>query len=258
MLTKSRDTFEPVSRDLNRCTGKKSSRFRDLPIPIRKQLHWIGREFVKFAEPLEQLAWLLSFAQREDLRRLNPAERRKIERELYAFCVARGAQAIAEHLLRRKALASLADHTGRVLRKLARKQSYTIRLNGIDWTVRSYRGTNSFESMYAGNFSALWPFVINEVAVGQAGKIRECLAQRCRRLFISDGRKKYCSERCGSGDRTRRHRRNRSPAELKLRYKLQYARELVRKGKVATARVYCRREGIDLPTSARKVGRRSR
>src|SRR5271169_4134008 len=62
---------------------------------VRQGARW--ETFLKrFANPRNQLSWLVDFALRTDLKESNESERSRLEQELFALCVSLGGEGLAE------------------------------------------------------------------------------------------------------------------------------------------------------------------
>jgi hypothetical protein len=198
----------------------------------------------RFAKPREQLGWLLNFAQREDLPQLSVPQREQVEREVYAFCAARGGQGIAEELLSGDELNHLAKWARNILEMMTRPAAHwAIEIGDFWWNAERDQKTRRITSIYDGDFAALWPFLVNGFLIEQARNVGCC--PRDGRFFVIIKRQRYCSSRCASYERKQRHRGLMTADERRRRQQLDYAHALEARKGTAAARHYRSRHGLE-------------
>jgi hypothetical protein len=190
-------------------------------------------------KPRERLAWLLEFADRAgSIRALSDEELRLLRLQLWEFCERMMTCGSPDDLSAAR-LAKLSGEIAHGIRALVRGDPWRPRIHEMTLylDLKGGRSTKRYIAAHRDGFL----MKAHELLAAEARRLRQCLRQDCRKVFVANKRQVFCSLGCSQDERTERFLDRHSEQELSERRHARYVAWVKRtKGAAVAKRIRMR------------------
>jgi hypothetical protein len=171
-------------------------------------------------KPRERLAWLLEFANRAgSIRALSDEELQLLRLQIWEFCE-RTMMCGSPDDLSAARLVNLSGEIAHGIRALVRGEAWGPRIHEMTLylDLKGGRTTKRYIAAHRDGFL----MKAHELLAAEARRLRQCLRQDCRKVFVANKRQVFCSLGCSQDERTERFLDRHSEQELSERRHARY------------------------------------
>jgi hypothetical protein len=191
-------------------------------------------------KPRERLAWLLEFANRAgSIRALSDEELQLLRLQLWEFCermmICGGPDDPSA-----ARLANLSGEIAQGIRLLIRGQPWLSRIREMKLYL-DLKGRRPIKRYIAAHRDGFL-MKAHELLAAEAKRLRQCLRNDCRNIFVANKRQVFCSLSCSQDERTERFLSRHSEQELSERRHSRYVASIKRTKGPAVAKKIRRRQ----------------
>jgi hypothetical protein len=190
--------------------------------------------------PRERLAWLLEFANRAgSICALSDEELQLLRLQLWEFCERTMTCGSSDDLSAAR-LAKLSGEIAHGIRLLIRGQPWLSQIHEMKLylDLKGGRPIKRYIATHRDGFL----MKAHELLAAEARRLRQCLRQDCRKVFVANKRQVFCSLACSQDERTERFLDRHSEQELSERRHARYVAWVKRTKGPAVAKRIRRRQ----------------
>jgi hypothetical protein len=195
-------------------------------------------------KPRERLVWLLEFATRAgSIRALSDKELQLLRLKLWEFCERMMTCGGPDDLSRAR-LANLSGEIAHGISLLISGQPWLSRIREVKLYL-DLKGGQPIKRYIAAHRDGLL-MKAHELLAAEGKRLRQCLRQDCRKVFVANKRQVFCSLVCSQDERTARFLDRHSEQELSERRHARYIAWVNRTKGAAVAKRIRRRQATNL------------
>jgi len=201
-------------------------------------------------KPRERLVWLLEFANRAgSINALSEKELQLLRLEIWEFCERTMMRGGLDDLSAAR-LVNLSGEIAYGIRALIRGEPWSLRIHEMTLYLHLKGGRITKRYIAAHRDGLLMK--AHELLAAEARRLRQCLRQDCRKVFVANKRQVFCSLGCSQDERTERFLDRHSEQELSERRHARYI-AWVKRAKGAAVAKKIRRRQADRSSSSEQI-----